>query len=70
MRTAPTGVVGPASHHAPAQLRGSNMPRSSYPGQGDTEYVRIEGFYQLIAAILRRVLEVDAPPPAEGDDER
>jgi len=27
--TAPTGVVGPASHHAPPQLRGSNMPRSS-----------------------------------------
>jgi len=49
------------------------MPRSSYPGQEDTEYVRIESFYQLIAAILRRVLEVDAPPssedhPADGDD--
>jgi len=49
------------------------MPRSSYPGQEDTEYVRIESFYQLIAAILRRVLEVDALPssedhPADGDD--
>ena len=45
------------------------MPVSSYPGQDDTEYVRIEGFYQLIAAILRRALQIDAPPPTEDDDE-
>jgi len=45
------------------------MPTSSYPGQGDTDLARIESFYRLIASILRRALEVNAPPPAEDDDE-
>lgn len=51
------------------------MSRSSYPGKGDSEGERTEGFRQLIAAILRRTLGLDAlaqPPteddPAEDDD--
>lgn len=51
------------------------MSSSSYPGKGDSEKERIEGFRQLIAAILRRDLGLDtlsnpsteADPPEDDD---
>ena len=52
------------------------MQRSRYPGQRDRERDRIERFYQLVASILRRAVQIDEPPahqaggdaPAEDED--